>query len=91
MVIVLAIGPKARGFKPGRQRWIFRAIKVRSTIPFGVEVQPSVPCCKILRHVKDTSRHHIDIDRQNSAPFLAQFVPASLLGVSAATKEKSGR
>jgi hypothetical protein len=24
MVIVLAIGPKARGFKPGRERWIFK-------------------------------------------------------------------
>jgi hypothetical protein len=26
-VIVLAIGPKARGFKPGGGRWILRAIK----------------------------------------------------------------
>jgi hypothetical protein len=27
MVIVLAIAPKARGFKPGRERWIFKTEK----------------------------------------------------------------
>jgi hypothetical protein len=44
VVIVLVIGPKIRGFKPGR---------IRGTPSFGGEVKPSVPCRKILRHVKD--------------------------------------
>jgi hypothetical protein len=34
---VLAIGPKFRGFKPGRERWFLRAMKVSSTTSFGRE------------------------------------------------------
>jgi hypothetical protein len=30
-----------------------RAIEISSTAFFGGEVKPSVPCCKILRHVKE--------------------------------------
>jgi hypothetical protein len=52
VVIVLAIGPKVRRLKPGRGRWILRAIKLWSTTSFGGEVKPSVQCCKILRYVK---------------------------------------
>jgi hypothetical protein len=44
VVSVLATGPKVRGFKPGRGRWILRVIKIRSTPSFGDEVKPSVPC-----------------------------------------------
>jgi hypothetical protein len=29
VVIVLAIGPKVRGFKPDRGRWIFKGDKIR--------------------------------------------------------------
>jgi hypothetical protein len=47
---VLAIGPKVRGFKPDRGRWIF---KIRSTTSFGGQVKPWPPCRKILRHVKE--------------------------------------
>jgi hypothetical protein len=35
---VIAIGPKVCGFKPGRGRWILRAIKGRSTPCFGGEI-----------------------------------------------------
>jgi hypothetical protein len=52
-VIVLAIGPKVRGFKPGRKRWIFKGYKIRSAISFGGEVKPSTPFRKILWHVKN--------------------------------------
>jgi hypothetical protein len=52
MVIVLAIGSKVRGFKPGRGRWIFKGDKILST-SFGREVKPAVQCRNILRHVKD--------------------------------------
>jgi hypothetical protein len=54
MFIVLAILPKVRGFKRGREQWIFESDKkIRSTTFFGGEVKLSVPCRKILRHVKD--------------------------------------
>jgi hypothetical protein len=57
VVIVLAIVPKIREFKPGRGRWTFkgdlRAIKVRSTTSFGEEENPSLTCRKILLNVKD--------------------------------------
>jgi hypothetical protein len=51
-VIVLTIGSKARGFKPGDG--FLRAIKIRSTTSLGGEVQPSAPCRKILQDVKET-------------------------------------
>jgi hypothetical protein len=35
MVRVLAIGPKVRGFRPGRGDGLLRAIKIRSTSSFG--------------------------------------------------------
>jgi hypothetical protein len=52
MVIVLAIGPKVLGFKPGEDYRCSRAMKICSTTSFGGEVKPAEPC-KILRHVKD--------------------------------------
>jgi hypothetical protein len=57
VVIVLATGPKVRGFKPGRDDGFLRVIKFRSTPFFGWDVKPKVPCRKILRHVKDPLRH----------------------------------
>jgi transcription elongation factor len=44
-----------RRFKPGRERWIFKAIKIHSTTYFGGggAVKQSVPCRKILRDVKE--------------------------------------
>jgi hypothetical protein len=52
VVIVLAIGPKVRGFKVNRRRYILRAIKIRNT-SFGGEVKQSTPYRKLLRHVKE--------------------------------------
>jgi hypothetical protein len=48
MVIVLAIGPKVRGFKHDQGRCILRAIKIRSTISLGGAVKPSVPSQRTL-------------------------------------------
>jgi hypothetical protein len=53
VVSVLATGLKGRGFEPGQCDGFLRAIKIRSTLSFGREVKPEVPCRKILRHVKD--------------------------------------
>jgi hypothetical protein len=41
MFIVFAIVPKVLEFEPGRQQWIFKVDKVRSTISFGEEVKLS--------------------------------------------------
>jgi hypothetical protein len=63
-------------------------MKIRSTTSFGGEVKPTAPCCKILRHVKDPSEYDKDA---TSAKFkdISYQLPASLLGVSAATIELS--
>jgi hypothetical protein len=53
VAIVLAIGSKVRGFKPGRGPCILRAIEIRITTSFKGEVKPSAPCRKILRHVNE--------------------------------------
>jgi hypothetical protein len=53
VVIVLAIGPKVRGFIPGRGRRNFKYNINLCKTSLGWEVKPSVPCRKILRHVKD--------------------------------------
>jgi hypothetical protein len=53
VVIMLAIGPKVRWFRPGLGRWAFKGNKIRSTTSFGGEVKPAVLRRKILRHVKD--------------------------------------
>ena len=41
---VLAFSTQVCGFKPGRNRKIFRAKKILRTPSFGGEVKPSVPC-----------------------------------------------
>jgi hypothetical protein len=53
VVSVFAAGSKARGFKPGRGRWIIEEIKILSTPFFGGEVKPSAPCRLILRQGKE--------------------------------------
>jgi hypothetical protein len=53
IVIVLAIGPKVRGLKPGQVDRFSRAIKIRGAPSFGGEVQPSAICRKILLHLKE--------------------------------------
>jgi hypothetical protein len=77
MVIVLAIAPKVHGFKSGQCQWIFKGDKI--------------PYHDFLRRgsiaVDPMSKE--DTCRQNSRTFLAKFLPASLLDVSAATREEN--
>jgi hypothetical protein len=54
MIRLFATELKVHEFKPGRGDGFFRAITIGSTPSFGGEVKPSVPCRKILRHVKIT-------------------------------------
>jgi hypothetical protein len=46
---VLATGLKVRGFKPGRERCIFKDNKKRNTPSFGGEVKALAKCRKIFR------------------------------------------
>jgi hypothetical protein len=59
VVGVLSTGPNGRGFIPGQGNGFLRAIKICSTPSFGWEVNPEVPCHKILRHVKDPLTYQI--------------------------------
>jgi hypothetical protein len=60
VVCVLAIGPKIRGLKPCRRLWIFKGNKNFQHSFLRREVKPSIPCCKILWHVKETSKYQRD-------------------------------
>jgi hypothetical protein len=82
MVIVLAIEPKVCGFRPHQERWILRVIKIRSMTSFGGEIKLLAPCCKTLLYVKD-------LIGKIEWPFLVQFLPASLQGVSATTRTEN--
>jgi hypothetical protein len=48
IVIMLVIGPKVCGFKPGQEQWILRVIKILSTTSFGGEVKLCAPCRKFF-------------------------------------------
>jgi hypothetical protein len=69
------LDPRFAGSSPAVSDGFLRAIKIRSTASFGGEVKPSVPCRKILRHVKDPLRYDRDTDRQNSAAISYQVSP----------------
>jgi predicted small integral membrane protein len=64
MVSVLATGLKVRGFKPGREQWIFKGDKIRFTLSFGGEVNRRSHVVD-LRHVKEPYKY----DRCSSAKF----------------------
>ena len=71
---VLAFGTQVHGFKPGRSSRIFQGEKIVSTLSFGGEVKPSVPCrrfaaCK--RSPKKTWKSLL------SAKFVGHFSPNS--------------
>jgi hypothetical protein len=78
------------GSNPAKSDGFLRAIKIRSTASFGGKVKPSAPCRQVLWHVNDPFVCDRDTDKILQ-PFLAKYLPASLLGVSAATTaENSG-
>jgi hypothetical protein len=43
MVSVLAIGPKVRGFKPGRGRWVFKCYKNAARLPSEAKLNHRSP------------------------------------------------
>jgi hypothetical protein len=72
LIIVFAIGPKVRGFKPGRGQWIFKGNNIRRTPSFGGEVKPSVHVLRFTARYPTTMKR--DTSRQNSVIFLANFL-----------------
>jgi hypothetical protein len=76
MISVLAIELKVRGFKSGRERWILRPIKIRSTPSFGGEVKPSVPCRKIFASCQRTIR---SMNKDTSLGQINHFIRQFLL------------
>jgi hypothetical protein len=65
VVIVLATGPKIRGFKSAEDDGVLRAIKIRSKTSCGGKAKSSVPCRKILRNVKDHYSMKVILRTQN--------------------------
>jgi hypothetical protein len=49
---VLATGTRFAGSNPAEDDEFLRTIKIRRKNSFGGEVEPTLPCCKILRHVR---------------------------------------
>jgi hypothetical protein len=79
VVSVLATGPKVRGFKPGRGRWILRVIKSVARLPSeGSHVVD-------LRHVKEPYEH----DRCSSAKFSGHVSHPRFTCFAAATEKAS--
>jgi hypothetical protein len=65
VVSVLVTGPKGCRFKRSQGDGFLKVSEVCSTPSFRWEVKPEVPCCEILRHVKDLLKP-TGTDRLNS-------------------------
>jgi hypothetical protein len=74
-VSVHATGPKICSFGLAEVDGLLRAIEIRSTTYFRGEVKPSVPCCKILRHVKEPYEYESDtLQTKFNSNFLPKFL-----------------
>jgi hypothetical protein len=94
VVSVLAIGPKVGGFKLGRGHRTFKYYRKPQLDFLRREVKSSVPCRKILRHIKDPYSMKEIRSRQNSRKFVAKFFllryQLSLLVTARALVDESG-
>jgi hypothetical protein len=60
VVAHLPLDPRFAGSNRAEGDGILKDDKIRSRPSFGGEVKPSVPCRKILRHVKEAYKYEID-------------------------------
>jgi hypothetical protein len=81
----LPLDPRLVGSNLAMSNGFLRMIKIHSMTCFRGEVKPSAICYKVLQHIKDPLRYDILVGKIQQ-PFLVQFLPALLLGVSAATR-----
>jgi hypothetical protein len=73
VVTFLPLDTRFAGSNPAEVSRFLRVIKIRSTTYFGGKVQTSVPCRKILRHVKEPYEY----ERYSSlAKFNGNFSPS---------------
>ena len=73
VVNILATGSEIRGFKPGRDRWIFQSVKILSMTSFG-----SGSHVVDLRHVKEPQAE-IRASEQNLSDFSRSLSKATLM------------
>ena len=57
VVIKLATGSEVRGFKPGRDRWMFQSLNILSMTSFWRELKPLVPCRRYTARKRTSSRN----------------------------------
>jgi hypothetical protein len=60
VVACLQFGPRFVGSNPAENDGFLKATKIGSIIYFGGEVKPSIPCHKILCHVKEPYERETD-------------------------------
>jgi hypothetical protein len=88
------LDPRFEGSNPVEDDGFLRAIKICTTTSVRGEVKPSVPCRKILRHVKDSYSTKEIFLRQNSRDISRQVSPSSLLDLvdeSGMTRTQMGK
>jgi hypothetical protein len=59
----MLLNPRCAGSNTAEYGGFLRAIEIRSTTFIGEEVKPQGPCRKILRHIKNLSRHERDTSK----------------------------
>jgi hypothetical protein len=65
--------PRFAGSNPAEGNGFLRVINIRSVTSFGVAVNPSVPCPKILRHVKIFYKVKVTVVGKIKAHFSQSF------------------
>jgi hypothetical protein len=88
VVIVLAIGPKVRGFKDGRERWIFKGDTNSQKTFLRMRSKAVGPISLRFYGILKTPSGMVHSYRQNSAAISRQVLPVPLLGVTDATREE---
>jgi hypothetical protein len=85
----MALNPRFAGSNPADSDGFLTAIKIRSTTSFGGEVKP-LPHVVIFYGILNIPIGMSEIlTGKIQRPFLGQFLPASLLDVSAATRAEN--
>jgi hypothetical protein len=91
-LLCLPLDPRFTGSDLAENDGFLREIKISGMSSFGGEVKSPTPTHKILQHIKNLCEVTQTLHRQNWRTFIAKFLPAVLLGVSAGIwQDSSGR
>jgi hypothetical protein len=83
VVSMLAIGPIVRGFKPGRERYMFKGDQNRNTASFGREVSRWFHFVRCYGMLNNCTSLKTDTSSSIFAAISRQVSPTSQLGISA--------